>query len=187
MTTDVTYFKRYRMELDLRSLPPNPAPPAGFDWLAWHPSLLDVHAEVKFQCFRDELDSWVFPCLGTRAGCGELMRNIVSRATFVPEATWLLAGPLGPVATVQGLRDKYFGAIQNLGVAADHRGRGLGKMLLLKALHGFRRAGLRQAYLEVTARNEAAVRLYRRLGFRGTRTLYRAVPVPAAADACVTI
>ena len=69
------------------------------------------------------------------------MHTIVTRAAFVPEATWLLVGPFGPCGTVQGLRDKSFGAIQNLGVAADQRGRGLGKLLLLKALHGFRRAG----------------------------------------------
>jgi ribosomal protein S18 acetylase RimI-like enzyme len=101
------------------------------------------------------------------------MWNIASRATFVPEATWLIAGPFGACATVQGLRDKYQGAIQNLGVVPDHRGRGLGKLLLLEALHGFRRAGLRAAYLEVTARNEPAVQLYRRCGFRATRTIYK--------------
>ena len=183
---DVTYFKRYRMELELRDIPPTPPLPAGFDWIAWRGDLLEAHAEIKFQCFRDELDAWVFPSLGNRLGCGELMRNIAARAAFVPEATWLLAGPLGACGTVQGLRDKSFGAVQNLGVAPEHRGRGLGKLLLLKALHGFRRAGLRRAYLEVTARNEAAVALYRNLGFRATRTLYRAVPA-VAVDACMMI
>ncbi len=181
-----TYVKRYRMELEMRELPAVPALPAGFDWIGWRDDLLEAHADIKFCCFRDELDSWVFPSLGHRPGCGELMRNIAHRAAFVPEATWLLAGPFGACGTVQGLRDKAFGAIQNLGVAPDHRGRGLGKLLLLKALHGFRRAGLRRSYLEVTARNEAAVRLYRGLGFRATRTLYRAVQI-APADVCVMI
>ena len=183
--SEPTYFKRYRMELELRELPPVPPSPAEFECVAWRDDLLETHAAIKFRCFREELDSWVFPSLGSRAGCGELMHNIVTRATFVPEATWLLAGPFGVCGTVQGLRDKSFGAIQNLGVLADHRGRGLGKLLLLKALHGFRRAGLRRAYLEVTARNESAVRLYRGLGFRATRTLYRAVNIPV--DACVMI
>ena len=32
------------------------------------------------------------------------------------------------------------------------------------------------AYLEVTARNERAEQLYRRLGFRRVKTLYKAVP-----------
>src|SRR5262245_39613669 len=181
-----TYIKRYRMELALRDLPPVPELPAGFAWLAWRDDLLDVHADVKFQCFRDELDAFVFPSLGHRAGCGDLMWNITSRANFVPEATGLVAGPFGACATVQGLRDKYSGAIQNLGVVPDHRGRGLGKLLLLKALHGFRRAGLRVAYLEVTARNDPAVQLYRRFGFRATRTIYKAVTT-VANDAMVMI
>ena len=177
MPGDPTYIKRYRMELPLRILPPPPDVPAGFNLLAWRNDLLESHAEVKFQCFRDELDALVFPSLGHRAGCSDLMWNISTRANFVPEATWLLAGPFGTCATVQGLRDKYAGAIQNLGVIPDHRGRGLGKLLLLKALHGFRQAGLRSAYLEVTASNESAIHLYRQFGFRPTRTIYKTVAI----------
>ena len=36
-------------------------------------------------------------------------------------------------------------------------------------------AGLRRAYLEVTAENAGAVRLYRAVGFRRAKTLYKAV------------
>jgi len=67
------------------------------------------------------------------------------------------------------------GGIQNLGVAPLYRGRGLGSALLLQALQGFRRAGLGRAFLEVTAQNEGAVRLYRRMGFRCRKTVYKAV------------
>ena len=62
-----------------------------------------------------------------------------------------------------------------MGVTPAWRGRGLGEALLLQALHGFRSAGLGRGLLEVTAQNEAALRLYRRLGFRRTKTLYKAV------------
>jgi len=68
------------------------------------------------------------------------------------------------------------GAIQNVGVTPAWRGRGVGEALVLQTLHGFRRAGLGRALLEVTARNEGAQRLYRRLGFRRFKTLYKAVP-----------
>jgi RimJ/RimL family protein N-acetyltransferase len=47
---------------------------------------------------------------------------------------------------------------------------------MLQALHGFWRAGLGRAILEVTAANHAAIRLYRRLGFRSRKTIYKAVP-----------
>jgi ribosomal protein S18 acetylase RimI-like enzyme len=182
-----TYFKRYRMEMQLRDLPPVPRLPAGFDWLPWSPRLLDFHAEVKFESFRDEIDTIVFPNLGHVRGCRELMWNIVTQANFVPEATILLVGPFGACGTVQGIRDRWFGAIQNLGVVAEQRGKGLGSLLLLKSLHGFVRAGLSKAYLEVTARNEAALRIYRRLGFRSTRTIYKPVHTIPSRDECVVI
>ena len=47
--------------------------------------------------------------------------------------------------------------------------------LLLQALQGFRRACLPGAVLEVTAENAAAVRIYRRFGFRCRKTVYKAV------------
>ena len=64
-------------------------------------------------------------------------------------------------------------------VVPEHRGQGLGRALMLQSLHGFRKAGMQRVSLEVTADNRPAVALYRSLGFRLTRTLYR--PMPAAA------
>jgi GNAT superfamily N-acetyltransferase len=178
----ISYFKRFRMEITLADAPPVPEVPPGYSWLAWNEGLIDAHADVLHASFREEIDSVVFPSLGDPVGCRCLMVEITRKAGFLPEATWLLAGPSGPVASVQGVRDRSgLGAIQNLGVAPGHRGRGLGEAVLLKALHGFRSHGLPQALLEVTARNDPAVRLYRRVGFRCRKTLYKAVEVPAVA------
>jgi ribosomal protein S18 acetylase RimI-like enzyme len=193
------YFKRHRMELDLRHSRPQARLPEGFYWLPWNNGVLDLHAQVKYQCFAGEMDSRVFPSLGTLAGCRELMAAIASRTGFCPGATWLVAGktvdrhhqefvslagvPLGVsrdvcVATVQGLLDtERYGGIQNLGVIPECRGLGLGVALLLKALEGFAANGARRAFLEVTAKNEQALRLYRRLGFRSYKTIYREVEV----------
>jgi ribosomal protein S18 acetylase RimI-like enzyme len=177
----LVYYKRYRMELDLAlPLPAVPDLPAGYSWVAWEDDLLEVHAEVKFQCFVDEIDGIVFPNLSNRDGCLRLMREIRHRPGFLPGATWLLASPDGLCGTVQGVSDgRGTGAIQNLGIVAGHRGRGLGTALLLQAVHGFRGAGMARGMLEVTARNECAVRLYRRNGFRSRKTLYKVVE-PAA-------
>jgi ribosomal protein S18 acetylase RimI-like enzyme len=104
------------------------------------------------------------------------MREIRRKPGFLPGATWLIACPEGYVATVQGVMDHGpIGAIQNLGVLPDYRGIGLGRALVERALTGFHQAGLRRAYLEVTAENNAAVQLYRSFGFRRAKTLYKAV------------
>lgn len=175
------YFKRFKMEIDL--VPPAPAAvlPPGFHWVSWESSLLNPHADVLFRSFHNEIDTQVFPSLGDRRGCQQLMWEIRHREGFVPGATWLVACDDGYCGTVQGLADRRgIGAIQNLGVVDRYRGRGLGAALLLKALAGFRQAGLALGFLEVTARNEAAVRLYRRLGFRRKKTIYKAVETLAA-------
>jgi mycothiol synthase len=87
-----------------------------------------------------------------------------------------VANGSGACGTIQGVRERSgFGAIQNLGVASRYRGRGLGEALLLQSLHGFRSAGLGRAMLEVTADNDAAIRLYRRVGFLRRKTIYKPV------------
>jgi mycothiol synthase len=158
--------------------------PPGYRLLAWHESLLEAHAEAKYHSFKNELDANVFPCLGDQAGCLRLMREIVRKDGFLPQATWLLVydGDHGFhsefCGTIQGIRDRAgMGAIQNLGITPEHRGHGLGTVLMLKALDGFRRAGLRWAVLEVTAQNDGAIRLYRRMGFSKAKTVYKPVEV----------
>ncbi len=177
-----SYFKRYKMEVDLHDLPPATLP-SGFQWLPWHGSLIEAHAETLWNCFQGEVDSVVFPSLGDPDGCRCLMTEISRKAGFLPGATWLLLSGAGPCGSVQGIRERRgLGAIQNLGVTPAFRGRGLGRNLLLQALAGFRRAGLDRGMLEVTARNEGAIRLYRRLGFRRTKTLYKAVTRPVVPE-----
>lgn len=172
----ITYYKRFRMEIDLDGSLPPPGLPRPFRFVAWDEGLIEAHADVKYRCFRRELDSQVFPCLGDPAGCLRLMREIRRKPGFLPGATWLIAGPEGFVATIQGVIDRGpIGAIQNVGVVPECRGLGLGRALVGQALEGFYQAGLRRTYLEVTAENSGAVRLYRAVGFRKAKTLYRAV------------
>jgi ribosomal protein S18 acetylase RimI-like enzyme len=168
---------------DLPSLPPLPS---GYELMAWQEDLLRAHADAKFASFCCEMDANVFPCLGQREGCMRLMREISRRPAFVPEATWLLvyrAIPTQiptPCGTVQGLHGEGWGAIQNLGVAPAHRGKGLGTQLLVRAANGFRAVGLRRMHLEVTTANSAAVRLYERMGFRRARTVFKAAEIVGA-------
>ena len=179
----IRYFKRFRMELHLAGRRFSPQPlPAGYRLCAWDKSLTAAHAEAKFRSFRDQIDADIFPCLGEQEGCQRLMTEIARKRGFLPTTTWLLSWQELPTdlpdycGTIQGIRDRSgYGAIQNLGIAPEYRGQGLGEILLRRALAGFQEAGLRKVLLEVTAENLTAIRLYERLGFARVRISYQVV------------
>lgn len=181
----LVYFKRYRMEIELpRRGVGAVLPPAGYEFVAWDRGLLETHARVKYESFREEIDANVFPCFSEYGGCLRLMTDITQKPGFLPEATWLAvyAGGLGrpgqPCGTIQGIRDcSGMGSIQNLGIIPGHRNRGVGSGLLRRALDGFWQSGLDRVSLEVTAENEGAIRLYHRLGFRIVKTVFKAAEV----------
>jgi len=181
MTTQ--FFKRDHMEIDLHEMEIGRAVlPDGYRWRAWSEHLLLQHAQAKYESFRKEKDSSLFPCLGNLSGCVSLMQAIASHPSFVPRATWLIEfidperNETIPCGTVQGISsNSTSGAIQNIGIIPGHRREGLGRLLLLKALRGFRAAGLIRVSLDVTADNVAAVELYRSLGFRCISTSRRQV------------
>ncbi|MDX1962823.1 MAG: GNAT family N-acetyltransferase [Pirellulales bacterium] len=181
----LNYYKRYRMELDLRGrgLLANPLP-AGFRFVPWHQTTLEQHAQAKFLSFHQEIDSQVFACLRDYEGCLRLMREIARKPGFMPQATWLLvqnppaSSSRQPtlVGTIQGIVDhERMGGIQNVGILPMFRQQGLGTALLFQAFAGFLHAGITRAALEVTSRNERALQLYRRLGFRKIRTVYKVI------------
>lgn len=180
----VVYFKRFRMECDLsQPLFAEPQPPRGYALVSWDDALVEPHAEVKFNSFHWELDANVFPSLSTKEGCRRLMGEIRGRGGFVPQATWLLeywpSEARKPLfcGTIQGVADEKLGAIQNVGITPEHRGQGLGTVLLWHSLRGFQQAGIERVYLEVTAQNSGACRLYERLGFARTKVVYKASEV----------
>ncbi len=183
----MTYFRRYRMELNLcgfRAQWDHEAlAAAGYQIVGFEEGLIRDHAQAKYHSFRTEIDADVFPCLGRRDGCLKLMQEISARATFVPGATWLLryhdrpGGRGMPIGTVQGIEQDGWGAIQNLGIIAEHRGRGLGRMLMHRAAAGFQAAGIEKMNLEVTTANTSAIRLYEQIGFRCARVVYKACEV----------
>ena len=171
------------MEFDLtRWDPPKLTVPVGYELVPYSDDLLREHAKAKYDSFREELDADVFPCLARLDGCQRLMNEITGRANFVPQSTWLIRyrgtgqRPV-PAGTVQGLNQDNWGSIQNLGIVPEHRGRGLGSLLLMRSAFGFQRAGLGRMHLEVTTENTGAVRLYERLGFKRAQVVYKAAEV----------
>lgn len=170
-----TIFKRYRMERQLRRLPAVPELPPGYFWVPWDPLVLPDHADVHFRAFSQEIDAQLFPSFADYFGCRLLLENISSSPYFLPQATWLIACPTECCGTIQcSSFAPRQGTIQNVGVVPHHRGKGLGRALVLQALHSFRQLGLQRAILEVTADNLPAVELYQSLGFHAVQTFYRA-------------
>ena len=177
----ITYFKRYQMELDLESWDPVDEPlPRDYYFIAWHEQHLEDHAHVKYTSFKNEIDANVFPSLAEFESCRRLMKEISGRSNFLVDGTWLLSyqpdsgDPPEYCGTIQALFDSnQRGAVQNLGITPRHRGLKLGTLLLFKALRHFKEMGINRSMLEVTAQNVGALRLYKRLGFRIMKTVYK--------------
>lgn len=180
MSRTPQHYKRLRMQLDLRHPLQDPLLPDGYRFVTWQPLVQERHAQVQWRAFREDTDGRVFTCLSSLEGCRRLLRDTVGHSQFAASSTWLVEfqpepdWPAVDCAMIQGLaRNGGTGAIQNVGVIPEHRSFGLGRAVLLRALHGFRDHGARRATLEVTAVNEAAVGLYLSLGFQVSRVLYR--------------
>lgn len=177
----IQYIKRYQMAFDLtKQNLPTAVLPGDFIWVPWKESLAEAHARVKYESFCNDMDGSLFPSFSTLEGCRRLMDVITSRSGFLPGTTWLIAYAPNPqdnpvyCATIQGIRHSpESGGIQNVAVAPNFRRRGLGEVLVRKALHGFRQAGVKKVALEVTAENTTAVNLYLRIGFQMLQTVYK--------------
>ncbi len=184
------HFKRYRMKYELEDPIWDFTLPIGYRWVPWHSEHCHLHASVKHRSFQNEVDANVFPCFSSLSSCRRLMNEISRRDGFLPQATWLVAKceaddcleETNTCGTVQGVKADFgLGSIQNLGVTAEHRGKGIGRALLGKALEGFREAGMKEVILEVTCDNFGAVRLYQRLGWKVDQVVFKSADINSAA------
>jgi ribosomal-protein-alanine N-acetyltransferase len=64
------------------------------------------------------------------------------------------------------------GHVVSVAVLPEHRRKGVGKALVLKALDGMRGYGSKQCYLEVRVTNQEAISLYKKLGFEVARAIH---------------
>ncbi len=92
--------------------------------------------------FREEIRNPVARCLVARPAGGESVDGYI--------CYWVIGEEL---------------LINNVAVLFARRGRGLGRLMLRRALRDGRSAGCRFAYLEVRPSNEAAIHLYESHGF----------------------
>ncbi len=163
--------------------------PVGFEMAPWSTNLIYKHSEAIFRSFKDSIDAKYFVTFTQQSRCEDFMRYLVHNSGFLPSATWLLREKTGSGAarllhlpgsyklagTIQGLiSPEFVGAIQNVGILPEYRGRGLSKLLLYYCLWGYQQAGLKVAQLEVTQTNEVAINLYKKIGFQVTEVIEKA-------------
>lgn len=113
-----------------------------------------------------EMISWEGALFGTDAWSPEVMVAELSH----PASYYLVARPDGDNAIVgyAGLRADNRGGdgdIQTVAVAPEHRGKGLGRLLVEALLGEARQRLVSSVFLEVRADNDAARGLYSSLGF----------------------
>ena len=95
-------------------------------------------------------------------GCGSFFRQ-ASFAAFEPSRA-VLCG-----ISLTSLVSQEFGHITQICVSPEVKGSGVGYALLRQSLLALRDMGCRAATLTVTAANEGAVELYKRVGFQTVR------------------
>ncbi len=168
---EAVIFTRQMMTRELFTWePPAVRLPEGYRLTRWE----DAHqAEIEAlaaQIQADNIDAVVMPDAQPER-MGAALRQIRAGAypdagPIIPEATLaLLHGP-GTVCGYIAVVDMGMLAfVMDVAVHPDHRGRGLGRGLLLAAIHALRETGFGLLGLAVTAQNPA-VRLYDSLGFQ---------------------
>lgn len=150
-------------EADVPAMRPERAPlvKSGYDVRALTVAQLDECWRLDQRCFVD----------------GEAY----SRETFeylltAPESVSYRAVTAGGqmVGFIVGLVEPdHTGHVTTLGVAPEHRRRGIAQKMLQRVDEGFRRRGVRMVRLEVRSVNSGAQQLYRNLGFVVTQRLPR--------------
>ena len=177
------FVQRNQMVFDFAktALPPLPQLPPGFWFAAWSSSLIPAHADVLHRSFRNDSDGAVFTTFQEYHHCLRLIETLADSEMLLSAATLLIAygdpdGIFEYVANIQGLKLSHdVGAIQNVAVLPEYRRRGIGQILVLGALLGFQRAGVKRVTLDVTVDNAAAVNLYQKIGFASYNVYVREV------------
>jgi mycothiol synthase len=126
---------------------------------------IEAFAKVRNQSFGDsagyvkvtssEVRSWVEEGTYVRGGISMLYEGEV---------------PIGTICCFQE-EDSDCGVIENLSVAAEYRGRGLGRQLLRYGINAAVEDGLTTMYLSVSGENDSAMGLYLSEGFELERTV----------------
>lgn len=146
----------YRMRRpDLDNLP-ELIVPSGYELRTYHPD--DAEAWVKI------VNGSINHIWSTR----RFRKEIVAASHFEPENLFFATFEQQPVGTAYASRNEALsdvGLLHEIAVSPQHRRHSLGKCLSLAALHRLRELGYKSVTLVTDTSSEAAITMYRNLGF----------------------
>lgn len=168
----LTTFERNFMRLDLR----RPALPEGRPRRPmyiekWSEHYHDAAAQLIAAAYSGHVDSRINDQYRSANGARRFLYNIVQYpgcgAFYRPASFAAFDGVTGRLCGISlaSMVAPMCGHITQICVAPSVRGTGIGYALLRQSLTMFQEAGCRSVSLTVTAANEDAVALYRRIGF----------------------
>jgi len=140
----------------------------------WSETDLSAAARLIAASYEGHLDSHINEQYRTVSGSQRFLHNIVrfpGCGYFDADASLALVEPgsteLAGLLLCSRVRDDV-GHVTQICVAPQHRGRGLGRLLMVECARSLAKRGFSLLTLTVTASNRGAVSLYEWLGFRGT-------------------
>jgi ribosomal protein S18 acetylase RimI-like enzyme len=169
---EFSLYPRLFLGLDLRAAAAQAAAgPAEAVLAPWMPQDYQSAAELIHACYEGHIDAQINDQYRSLHGSLRFLHNIVrfpGCGVFESKFSWVLRdgssrAPLGLVL-VSRVGDRV-GHVTQLCISPQHRGRGLGRLLLERCAQSLLLAGLDAVTLTVTEGNTEAVRLYERFGF----------------------
>jgi ribosomal protein S18 acetylase RimI-like enzyme len=167
-------YPRYFMQIPLGPavrLPEKPAP--GVTMIPWSELRQDETARLIVAAYQAHVDSLINDQYRSQSGARRFLTNIVQYpgcGTFFGPAAWaaIRGGELAGIS-LTSLVAADVGHITQVCVSPAMRGTGLGYELVRQSLMSLAAHGCQSVSLTVTQSNEAAVRLYQRMGFTNRR------------------
>ncbi|HVT99790.1 MAG TPA: GNAT family N-acetyltransferase [Acidobacteriaceae bacterium] len=154
--------------------PENPSLPQGMVLRRWSEPDLSAAARLIASSYEGHLDSHINEQYRTVSGSQRFLHNIVrfpGCGYFDADASLALVEPgsteLAGLLLCSRVRDDV-GHVTQICIAPQHRGLGLGRLLMVECARSLAKRGFSLLTLTVTASNRKAVSLYEWLGFRGT-------------------
>lgn len=169
-------FPRLFLETPLSEvLPPRRLRPS-ISIVPWTPQWQEATGRLIAGAYQNHIDSEINDQYRSAIGARRFLTNIVQYpgcgTFFAPASLAAFAGDALCGASLASLVAADVGHITQVCVAPSLQGSGLGYELVRRSLEALGRHGCRAVSLTVTADNEAALRLYRNMGFTSRRTFH---------------